>query len=543
MADPNIVLGIDLGTTNSACAVVQDGRASVVRRGEDRIVPSVIAALTNGQVAVGREAKLQRAIDPSQVVYSAKRLIGRHFSSPEVQRMMRSVPYRIVEGNNESVMIDVGGRRLSVVEISSLILKYLRQMAEEALGRRVKKAVIAVPANFTDSQRSATRIAARLAGLDVIRVINEPTAAALAYGYIEDMDRRIAVYDFGGGTFDVTILQITRNVFEVLSTSGEMFLGGDDLDSVILERMAGVYMRAHGIDLRNDSRAMEQLRAVAEQVKIQLSETSQSSIRVADVPPGSHRDLEFSLSEAELREIAGPIIRRTIPVCADAMRVAGIGPEQIDEIVLVGGTTRLPLVREVVQEIFGKAPQTTINPMSVVAVGAAIQGAALLGSLVPMATGGVSMPTMAQSAVLLDVTPRSLGVGTIGGNVDFIIERNSVIPVEQTRLFTTTTDNQRYVRVQVCQGESPSFEENTKLGEILLTGLREAPRGSVTVAVTFEINTDGLLEVRALDQDTGQEQVATMRVLGGLPQEEVEAIMARSQAMQGPGDGSVARRL
>ncbi|PRP96353.1 Hsp70 family protein [Enhygromyxa salina] len=543
MTDPNIVLGIDLGTTNSACAVVQDGRASVVRRGEDRIVPSVIAVLSNGELAVGSEAKLQRAIDPAQVVYSAKRLIGRRFSSPEVQRMVRSMPYRIVEGNNESVMIEVGGRRLSVVEISSLILKYLRQMAEEALGRRVKKAVIAVPANFTDSQRSATRIAARLAGLDVIRVINEPTAAALAYGYIEDMDRRIAVYDFGGGTFDVTLLQITRNVFEVLSTSGEMFLGGDDVDAVILERMAAVYMQQHGVDLRGDPRAMEQLRAVAEQVKIQLSETSHSSIRVANVPPGSNRDLEFSLSEAELRSIAGPIIRRTIPVCEDAMRVAGVGASQIDEIVLVGGTTRLPLVREVIQEIFGKPPQTSINPMSVVAVGAAIQGAALLGSLVPMASGGVSMPSMAQSAVLLDVTPRSLGVGTIGGNVDFIIERNSVIPVEQTRVFTTTTDSQRYVRIQVCQGESANFDGNTKLGEILLTGLREAPRGSVSVAVTFEINTDGLLEVRALDQDTGQEQVATMRVLGGLPQDEVEAIMARAQELRGPGDGSVARRL
>jgi molecular chaperone DnaK len=543
MEDPNIVLGIDLGTTNSACAVVQDGRASVVRRGEDRIVPSVIAVLSNGEIAVGSEAKLQRAIDPGQVVYSAKRLIGRRFSSPEVQRMVRSMPYRIVEGNNESVMIEVGGRRLSVVEISSLILKYLRQMAEEALGRRVKKAVIAVPANFTDSQRSATRIAARLAGLDVIRVINEPTAAALAYGYIEDMDRRIAVYDFGGGTFDVTLLQITRNVFEVLSTSGEMFLGGDDVDAVILERMAAVYMQQHGIDLRGDPRAMEQLRAVAEQVKIQLSETSRSSIRVANVPPGSNRDLEFSLSAEELRAIAGPIVRRTIPVCEDAMRVAGVGASQIDEIVLVGGTTRLPLVREVVHEIFGKAPQTSINPMSVVAVGAAIQGAALLGSLVPMATGGVSMPSMIQSAVLLDVTPRSLGVGTIGGNVDFIIERNSVIPVEQTRVFTTTTDNQRYVRIQVCQGESPGFDGNTKLGEILLTNLREAPRGSVSVAVTFEINTDGLLEVRALDQDTGQEQVATMRVLGGLPQDEVDAIMARAQELRGPGDGSVARRL
>ena len=541
MADSNIVLGIDLGTTNSACAIVQDGRASVVRRGQDRIVPSVVAALPNGEFAVGNEAKLLRGIDPSQVVYSAKRLIGRRFSSPEVQRTLRSVPYRIVEGNNEAVMIEIGGRRLSVVEISSMILKYLRQMAEEALSQRVRKAVISVPANFTDSQRSATRIAARLAGLDVIRVINEPTAAALAYGYIEDMDRRIAVFDFGGGTFDVTILQITRNVFEVLSTSGEMFLGGDDLDAVVLERMAQSYQQQHGIDTRADPRAMEQLRVVAEQVKIQLSETPQASIRVPDVPPGSHRDLEFSLSLAELRSLAGPIIRRTIPVCQDALRVAGVGPEQIDEIVLVGGTTRSPLVREVVQEAFHKPPQTSINPMSVVAVGAAIQGAALLGSLVPMATGGVSMPSMAQTAVLLDVTPRSLGVGTIGDNVDFIIERNSVIPVEQTRMFTTTQDQQRYVRIQVCQGENTSFGENTKLGEILLTGLRAAPRGTVTVAVTFEINTDGLLEVRALDQDTGQEQIATMRVLGGLPQDEVDAIMAR--ASQQHGDGSIAPRV
>ncbi|NVB39097.1 Hsp70 family protein [Pseudenhygromyxa sp. WMMC2535] len=542
MADPNIVLGIDLGTTNSACAVVQDGRASVVRRGEDRIVPSVVAALPNGQLVVGLEAKRQRAIHPSQVVYSAKRLIGRRFSSPEVQRMMRSVPYRIMEGDNETVMIEVGGRRMSVVELSAVILRYLREMAEEALGCRVKKTVIAVPANFTDSQRSATRIAARLAGLDVIRVINEPTAAALAYGYIEDMDRRIAVYDFGGGTFDVTILQITRNVFEVLSTSGEMFLGGDDVDDAVLEAMVEAYQKQHGVDLRHDPRALEQLRVVAEQVKIQLSDHPQTSLRVDDVPAGSDRDLEFAMTAEELRTIAEPIIGRTVGVCEDAMRVAGLSPSQIDEIVLVGGTTRLPLVRELVQSFFGKAPQTSINPMSVVAVGAAIQGAALLGSLVPMASGGVSMPTMAQTAVLLDVTPRSLGVGTIGGNVDFIIERNSVIPVERTRLFTTTADKQRYVRIQVCQGESPRFEENTKLGELMLSGLREAPRGAVTVAVTFEINTDGLLEVRALDQDTGQEQVATMRVLGGLPQAEVDAIIARTQNSFNT-DGSVASRL
>jgi molecular chaperone DnaK len=450
--------------------------------------------------------------------------------------MCQSVPYRIVEGNNESVMVEIGGRRLSVVEISAYILKYLRQMAEEALAQRVKKCVIAVPANFNDSQRSATRIAARLAGLDVIRVINEPTAAALAYGYIEDMDRRIAVYDFGGGTFDVTILQITRNVFEVLATSGEMFLGGDDLDTAILDRMVDACRSRLGLDPARDPLAMERLRAVAEQVKIQLSEATHSSIRVEDVVYGSGRDLDFSLDEATLRAIVEPIVRRTIPVCRDALSVAGIRAEQVDEIVLVGGTTRLPLVREIVKEVFGKAPQTSINPMSVVAVGAAIQGAALMGSLVPMASGGVSAPSLATSAVLLDVTPRSLGVATIGGNVDFIIERNAVIPVEQTRLFTTTADGQRYVRIQVGQGESARFDENTKLGEVLLTNLREAPRGEVTIAVTFEINTDGLLEVRALDQDTGQEQVATMRVLGGLSPEEVEQLASR----QRPEGGEIA---
>ncbi len=540
MAEPQTVLGIDLGTTNSACAVVQAGRAAVVRRGQDRIVPSVVAIKHDGTIAVGSEAKRQRGVDPTNTVFSAKRLIGRRFSSPEVQRMRNTVPYRIVEGNNEAVMIEVGGRRLSIVELSAYILKYLRQMAEEALERRVKKCVIAVPANFNDSQRSATRIAARLAGLDVIRVINEPTAAALAYGYIEDMDRRIAVYDFGGGTFDITLLQITRNVFEVLATSGEMFLGGDDLDSAILNQMVEATRQQLGVDPAGDALAMERMRAVAEQVKIQLSEATRSSIRIEDVVYGSGKDLDFSLDDAAMRRIIEPIIRRTVPVCKDALAVAGIRPEQVDEIVLVGGTTRLPLVREIVAEVFGKPPQTSINPMSVVAVGAAIQGAALMGSLVPMASGGVSAPSMSSSAVLLDVTPRSLGVATIGGQVDFIIERNSVIPVEQTRLFTTTVDNQKYVRIQVSQGESSKFEENTKLGEVLLTNIRDAPRGDVTIAVTFEINTDGLLEVRALDQDTGQEQVATMRVLGGLSPEEVEEIMARQKQEGSTTGGEIA---
>jgi molecular chaperone DnaK len=380
--------------------------------------------------------------------------------------------------------------------------------------------VIAVPANFTDSQRSATRIAARLAGLDVIRVINEPTAAALAYGYIEDTDRRIAVYDFGGGTFDVTILQITRNVFEVLATSGEMFLGGDDIDDAIVGMMVTAFEQQHGRSPRGNAIGMERLRAAAEQIKIELSENVLASVVIDDVIDG--RGLEYTLSEGDLRWTIAPIVRRTVPVCEDALRTAGLSPLQIDEIVLVGGTTRLPMVRELVHEVFGKPPQTSINPMSVVAVGAAIQAAALIGSLVPVAGGAGS-----STAVLLDVTPRSLGVRTLGGSVDAVIARNTPIPVEQTRLFTTTTDNQHIVRIQVCQGESEDFDANQKLGELTLSGLRDAPRGEVTIAVTFEINADGLLEVRAVDHGTGQYQSATMRVPGGLSEEEMTAASQR----------------
>ncbi len=337
----------------------------------------------------------------------------------------------------------------------------------------------------------------------------------------------------------MTILQITRNVFEVLATSGEMFLGGDDIDEVILDLMAKSFAQQRGTAVQNNAVAMERLRAVAEQVKIQLSTQSAASVHVEEVIPGQRSDLDFTINESDLRPYIEPIIRRTIPVCQDALRCAGLSPRQVDEIVLVGGTTRLPLVRAIVEETFGKKPQTSINPMSVVAVGAAIQGAALMGSLVPMADGGVSAPApaAAASAVLLDVVPRSLGIHTLGGYVDFIIERNSAIPLEQTRMFTTTTDNQRFVRIQVCQGEDEVFENNLKLGELVLSGLRDAPRGEVTVAVTFEINADGLLEVRAMDQETGQQQVATMRVLGGLDDQEIER-MASRMASVGPGPSS-----
>lgn len=525
------VLGIDLGTSNSACAVVRAGRASVVRRGDDRIVPSVVAAVPDGPWLVGNRAKRQRAIDPTHVVYSSKRLIGRRFSAPEVQEMRSRVPYEIFEGDNESVMLRVGGRTVTAVEIASHILKYLRGMAEEALGHSVTHAVIAVPANFTDGQRSATRIAARLAGLEVIRVINEPTAAALAYGYVEDVDRRIAVYDFGGGTFDVTILQINGNVFEVLSTSGEMFLGGDDIDEALVNLIATQFEQVWGLHPRVEPVAMERLRAAAESAKIQLSEHNTTQIQIEEVLPGHRSAFERTLSIDELRPHIEPIVRRTVAVCHDAMAGAGLTAAQIDEIVLVGGTTRLPLVREIVTEIFGKPPQTSINPLSVVAVGAAIQGAALLGSLTPMADGGVSVPST--SAVLLDVVPHSLGVRTVGGYIDFIIARNQAIPVEQTRLFTTTTDDQPFVRIQVCQGERESFDDNHKLGELLLTGLRQAPRGQVTVAVTFEINTDGLLEVRAVDEDTGQEQIAHMHVVGGLSETAVQDASSRLQGLGG----------
>ena len=532
------VLGIDLGTTNSACAVVKDGRASVVRRGGERIVPSLVAALPDGSIVVGAEAKRERLLRPSQVVYGAKRLLGRRYGSPQVQRVRETVPYRIVEGSNETVMIELAGRQVSVVEIAAYILKYLRQMAEEALRERVRRCVIAVPAGFTDSQRSATRVAARLAGLDVIRVINEPTAAALAYGYIEDTDKRLAVYDFGGGTFDVTVLQITRNVFEVLSTSGEMFLGGDDIDDAILANIIASFEPRHREALQRNAAAMQRLRAAAEDLKMSLSEMPSATIHVDEVMPGEGLALDYGLDQEGLREIIEPIVSRTSAICAEALATAGIGREQVDEVVLVGGTTRLPLVRHFATEAFGRLPQTSINPMSVVAVGAAIQGAALLGSLVPVASTRSRAEAMSNDAVLLDVTSRSLGVGTLGGNVDFVIERNAVIPTEQTRLFTTTVDNQRHVRIQVCQGESSSFSENTKLGELVLTGLSDSERGQPTIAVTFEINADGILEVRALDQETGQEQVATLRVAGELSQEDLDDIASRATFA----GGEVARR-
>ncbi len=492
----------------------------------------MVAALPDGRIVVGNRAKARRELDPRNVIYSAKRLIGRRFSSPEVERMRRTVPYRILEGDNEQILVELGGRMVTVVEIASMVLGYLREMAEEALGQKARRCVIAVPANFTDAQRSATRIAARLAGLDVIRVINEPTAAALAYGYIEDTDRRIAVYDFGGGTFDVTILSITRNVFEVLATSGEMFLGGDDIDEAITEMLAQVFAQRFGIHPSGDPVAMERLRAAAEQLKIQLSDSERATVAIDEVLQGQPSEFRLEMTASDLRRYVEPVVRRTIPVCEDALQAAGIGPGQVDEIVLVGGTTRLPMVREVVEHVFGKPAQTSINPLSVVAVGAAIQGAALLGSLVPMADGTVQMPGAA-TAVLLDVVPRSLGVRTVGGYVDMIIERNSAIPIEQTRLFTTSTDNQRFVRIQVCQGESETFDKNEKLGEVVLSGLREAKRGEVTIEVAFEINTDGLLEVRALDRDTGQQQVATMRVLGGMTDAQIDRLATRDSSDRG----------
>ncbi|TPV92569.1 MAG: molecular chaperone DnaK [Myxococcales bacterium FL481] len=534
-----IVLGIDLGTTNSACAVVQDGRASVVRRGTERIVPSLVAALPDGSFVVGEEARRQQLLRPSQVVFGAKRLLGRRFGSPQVQKMREIVPYRIVEGPNEAVMLELAGQSLSVVEIAAYILRYLRQLGEEALGQPVKRCVIAVPAGFSDSQRSATRVAAELAGLDVVRLINEPTAAALAYGYIEDTDKRLAVYDFGGGTFDVTVLQITRNVFEVLSTAGEMFLGGEDIDEAILNDILAAFDPAHREALASHAAARQRLRGVAEELKMRLSEEPSAAVHVENVLPGSGLALDYRLDQASLKALIEPLVVRTATICGEALATAGIRREQLDEVVLVGGTTRLPLVRQVAVEAFGRLPQTSINPMSVVAVGAAIQGAALLGSLVPVASShpASAVPATAQT-VLLDVTSRSLGVATVGGYVDFVIERNVVIPTEQTRLFTTTVDQQRYVRIQICQGESQIFAENIKIGELVLTELSPAERGEPTIAVTFEINADGLLEVRAVDRATGQEQFVTIRVPGELSSKDLQEVRPPA----GPVDGEIASR-
>ncbi|MCA9665661.1 MAG: Hsp70 family protein [Myxococcales bacterium] len=525
------VVGIDLGTSNTVIAVVADNKATVIPdRDGRRIHPSVVSFHPNGTVLVGQEAKRRRIIDPKNTVYSAKRLIGRSFRAEPVQESTKRLPYDVVEGENQQPVIVARGNEYTIPEISAFILRHVRALAEDYTGQKIESAVITVPANFDDGQREATRAAGRIAGLNVLRILNEPTAAALAYGYGRGITSRVVIYDFGGGTFDITCLQLNDRVFEVLSTAGDTFLGGDDIDERITDYMVDIFLRQTRVDLRYNIGGMARLRSVAEQIKCQLSSRPKAVVQVQEIAygeGGQSLDLGFTLTVEALNAMARDLVQRSFLICDEAMKLGNVTATQIDDVVLVGGSTKMPMVREGVKGYFGIEARTDINPDEVVAVGAAIQAAAL-------ARSGVS--ASAPGSVLLDVTPRALGMAVVGGYADTIIDRNQQIPVEQSRVFTTSQDNQQVVRIQVCQGESRTFAENQALGELLLEGLRPAARGEVQIEVRFEIDTNGILQVSAVDLETGRAQNARVQVIGTSSEEAISQMAARQDQMPAPVD-------
>jgi len=525
-----LAVGIDLGTSNTVVSVVQGNKAHVIPDREGRrIHPSVVSFHPKGMVLVGQEAVRRRVIDPLNTIYSVKRLIGRTFRSEAVQTAKKRHPFKIIEGENQQPVVVARGNEYPVPEISAFVLRHVKTLAEEFIGESIKSAVITVPANFNDAQREATRAAGRIAGLNVLRILNEPTAAALAYGYGQGMHTRVAVYDFGGGTFDTTILQLSGKVFEVLSTAGDTFLGGDDIDEFLVDHMKNLFLRNTRIDLASNISAVARLRQVGEQVKRQLSTRPKALVQVQEMaigPGGQPMHLSFSLTRERLNSMAQDLVQRSFLICDEALKLSGMTVGQVDEVVLVGGMTKMPMVVEGVKGYFGKQPREDINPDEVVAVGAAIQAAALTRT--PGASGADS--------VLLDVTPRALGIKVVGGFAETIIERNAQIPVEQTRRFTTSQDYQTNVRIQVCQGESRQFDENQALGELVLDALRPARRGEVAVEVTFEIDTDGILNVQAKDPETGVAQQARIQVLGTISEEKVEELADKHAELPAPID-------
>lgn len=519
----DLVIGIDLGTTNSCVTAVVDGSITVFgdENGE-RIQRSMVSFLDNGSVIVGNAAQAELVRDPVNTVYSAKRLIGRHFDSKVVQAARQQFPFEVARGRNDVPLIQVRGEEYGLPEISGMVLRRMRDIAEMNVGRDVTKAVITVPANFNDTQRQMTKLAGGLAGLEVVRVINEPTAAALAYGYGRHMSARIAVYDFGGGTFDITLLEVRKNVFEVLATAGDTYLGGDDFDNRLAKYMALGFQQQHGFPIEHDLVAISRLKQVAEHLKCELSTKERAVINVRDLARdqnGRPCDLSFQVDRAAFNERCGDIVKRTFIICDEALQAAGLKARDLDAVVLVGGSTRIPLVRQMVSEYFGRPAMGDINPVEVVSIGAAIQGTALNQD--PFEQDAKPQP------LLIDVTPMSLGVRTVQGFFEKLIDRNTSIPCEETRSFTTATDMQTAVRLQIYQGESNVAEENTKLGELELYNLRPMPRGAVNIDVSFEVDTNGIILVTARDQATGMEQATRLKVSAGYSEEDVAEMMDR----------------
>ncbi len=514
MAD--IAIGIDLGTSNSCVAIARDGKVEVLPNafGENTSA-SVVAFREDGVITVGNAAKANIIHEPGQTVYSSKRLIGRYFFSEEVKKAQAICSYRIVEGANHGVRIQVRDDAYSLPEISALILKEMKAIAESNLGQKVSRAVITVPAYFNDNQRQATRDAGRIAGLEVLRILNEPTAAALAYGFGRGLTQKVAVYDLGGGTFDISVLEIGTDVFEVLSTCGDTFLGGDDFDDRLIDLLADEFVAQHQVNLRNDRFAFEKLKMAAESAKKALSVDEEAEIRIPDIvqKDGQSLSVERRVGQEEFASLVNDLVMRTFKVCDEAMQQANLTVRDLDGVILVGGPTRLPLIRKFVGEYFQKEPKSDLDPDEVVAMGASIHAASLVAP--------------EQQAFLLDVTPLSLRIGVAGGLAEMVIERNTPVPIEQTRTFTTFQDFQEKVKIRVYQGESRQAEGNEMLGQFEFTGFRQARRGEVEIDVTFSINSDGIVSVTACDRATGQQASTEITLSSGLSEEEIDRILEK----------------